>query len=101
MSRGPEFNPQQPHDGSQPSVQLQCARIHKRERERESPKGKGKEGMSQVLPSWVPLSCPRQGIPCWALLLAPGGEGPDIPGLRLALILESEALSLLKLSTIL
>jgi hypothetical protein len=28
-SRGPEFNSQQPHDGSQPSAQLQCTHIHK------------------------------------------------------------------------
>ena len=32
MSRGPEFNSQQPYDGSQTSVQavqLQCTHIHK------------------------------------------------------------------------
>ena len=28
-SRGPDFNSQQPHDDSQPSVQLQCTHIHK------------------------------------------------------------------------
>jgi hypothetical protein len=28
-SRGPEFNSQQRHDGSQPSVQLQCTHLHK------------------------------------------------------------------------
>jgi hypothetical protein len=28
-SRDPEFNSQQPYDGSQPSVQLQCTHIHK------------------------------------------------------------------------
>ena len=28
-SRGPEFNFQQPYDGSEPSVQLQHAHIHK------------------------------------------------------------------------
>ena len=28
-SRGPEFNSQQPQDGSQPFVQLQCTHIHK------------------------------------------------------------------------
>jgi hypothetical protein len=33
------------------------------------------------------------------LLLSPGGEGPDIPDLRHALILESKALGLLKFST--
>jgi hypothetical protein len=27
-SGGPEFNSQQLHDGSQPSVQLQCTHIH-------------------------------------------------------------------------
>jgi hypothetical protein len=29
VSRDPKFNFQQPHEGSQPSEQLQCARIHK------------------------------------------------------------------------
>jgi hypothetical protein len=29
VSRGPKFNTQQPHEGSQPSVQLQCTHIHK------------------------------------------------------------------------
>jgi hypothetical protein len=28
-SKGPEFKSQQPHGGSQPSVQLQCTHIHK------------------------------------------------------------------------
>jgi hypothetical protein len=28
-SRGPKFNSQQPHEGSQPSVQLQCTHIYK------------------------------------------------------------------------
>ena len=28
-SEGPEFKSQQPHGGSQPSVQLQCTHIHK------------------------------------------------------------------------
>jgi hypothetical protein len=28
-SEGPEFKPQQPHGGSQPSVQLQCTHINK------------------------------------------------------------------------
>ena len=27
-SRGPEFNSQQSHDGSQSSIQLQCTHIH-------------------------------------------------------------------------
>ena len=29
VSKGPEFNSQQPHDGSHPSVLLQCTHIHK------------------------------------------------------------------------
>jgi hypothetical protein len=29
VSRGPKFNSQQPHEGSQLSVQLQCTHIHK------------------------------------------------------------------------
>ena len=29
FSKGPEFNSQQPHDGTQPSVQLQCTHIDK------------------------------------------------------------------------
>jgi hypothetical protein len=28
-SRGPKFNSQQPHEGLQPSIQLQCTHIHK------------------------------------------------------------------------
>jgi hypothetical protein len=28
-SRGPKYNSRQPHEGSQPSVQLQCTHIHK------------------------------------------------------------------------
>jgi hypothetical protein len=29
VSRGPKFNSQQQHEGSQPSVQRQCTHIHK------------------------------------------------------------------------
>jgi hypothetical protein len=29
LPKGPEFKSQQPHGGSQPSVQLQCTHIHK------------------------------------------------------------------------
>jgi hypothetical protein len=34
VSRGPKFNSQQPHEGSQPSVQPQCTHIHKKKRKR-------------------------------------------------------------------
>jgi hypothetical protein len=36
-SRGPKFNSQQPHEGSQPSTQLQCTHIHKINKEVSSP----------------------------------------------------------------
>jgi hypothetical protein len=38
--RGPEFNSQQPHDGSQPSVQLQCT--HKKNKQKKKLKKKKK-----------------------------------------------------------
>jgi hypothetical protein len=43
-SRGPEFNSQQPHDGSKLSVQLQCTHIHILEPLFKNRKGAGRGG---------------------------------------------------------
>jgi hypothetical protein len=59
-SRGPKFNSQQPHEGSQPFVQLQCTHIHKVNKSLKKKKKKQRQIIISSRAFWSTKRVPSQ-----------------------------------------